>query len=89
MGALQICILNKLLVHFGTNSFNYKDLKLYLIKVHRIPKIFVNDVIADFINKKKIIKIDTATYKLKDKLQEEIIDELAKFHSTKTKIFVN
>lgn len=89
MGALQICILNKLLVVFGTNEFDYKELKLYLLKVHRIPKLFVNDVIADFIINKKIIKTKTATYKLKEGLQEEIIDELEKIHSIKTKVFID
>lgn len=87
MGALQVCILSKLLVAFGTEEISYKELKSYLCKVHRISKEYVNGVIAELINSKKLIKTKTATYRLKENLQEEIINDLVVIHNNMNRAF--
>ena len=52
MGALQVCILSKLLVAFGTEEISYKELKSYIIDEKEFLKKYVNGVIAELINLK-------------------------------------
>lgn len=86
MEILEICILNNLLTNFGENEFSYKELRLYLSKVHRIQKNFTGDVISKFISRKYIIKLKPNSYKLNIDLQDLIINNLEKIHLAKNKI---
>lgn len=80
--------MNRIYYKFGNDQFKYLELKCFLHKAHRIPKLFLDDIITKFIKEGYIIK-DNKNYKLKDNIETYINTSLEKLHLERNKVLLS
>lgn len=88
MEIFKVFILKRLIDKFDSQEFSYKQMRLYLSKSHKIPNIFINDMIGCLIKSKEVLKTKPSHYKLKEGLELYINNYLEKSHLDTNKILL-